>query len=113
MGRIINKESKYTEEAKMYFDFMARQENLQYLYDGLGSPNCAMATVELSENVLWESLMKACNNVSGPDFAASIPFYNADAIGKAYVENWIGDKTPEEVIQQIDSDRAMMFGVTE
>lgn len=113
MGRIINKESKYTEEAKMYFDFMARQENLQYLYDSSNNPNCAMATVELSENVLWESLMKACNNVSGPDFAASIPFYNADAIGKAYVENWIGDKTPEEVIQQIDSDRAMMFGVTE
>ena len=57
--------------------------------------------------------MKACDSVSGPDFAASIPFYNADAIGKAYVENWIGDKTPEEVIQQMDSDRAMMFGVTE
>ena len=72
-----------------------------------------MKSVELKENVLWESLMEACNNEMGPDFAASIPYYNADAIGKAYVENWIGDKTPQEVIQQIDNDREMMFGVTE
>ncbi len=113
LGRIINKESEHTEEAKMYFDFIAREENLQYLYDCSNNPNCAMKSVELKENVLWESLMEACNNEMGPDFAASIPYYNADAIGKAYVENWIGDKTPQEVIQQIDNDREMMFGVTE
>lgn len=57
--------------------------------------------------------MEACDNQMGADFAASIPFYSADAIGKAYIENWIGDKTPEEVIEQMDNDRAMMFGITE
>lgn len=113
MGRIINKESEHIEEALMYFEYITRKENVQYLYDSGNSPNCAIADVELKENVLWESLMEACDNVSGPDFAATIPFYSADPIGKAYIENWIGDKTPEEVIAQIDSDRAMMFGVTE
>lgn len=113
MGRILNKESDHIEEALMYFDFITKQENVQYLYDNGNSPNCAIADVELKENVLWESLMKACDNQTGSDFAATIPFYSADPIGKAYIENWIGDKTPEEVINQIDSDRAMMFGVTE
>ena len=75
LARIINKESKYIEEALQYFDFVARKENVQYLYDSSGSPNCAFADVELNENVLWNSIMEACDNVTGPDFAASIPFY--------------------------------------
>lgn len=113
LARIINKESKYIEEALQYFDFVARKENVQYLYDSSGSPNCAFADVELNENVLWNSIMEACDNVTGPDFAASIPFYSADPIGKAYIEMFIGDKTPEEVIEQMDNDRATMFGVTQ
>lgn len=113
MGTVINKESKHVEEAKLYFDFLARQENLQYYYDEMTSPNIPFEGIELKENVLWNSLVEACDNQMGADFAASIPFYSADAIGKAYIENWIGDKTPEEVIEQMDNDRAMMFGITE
>lgn len=113
LARIINKESKHIDEALAYFEFVARKENVQYLYDSSGSPNCAFADVELRENILWDSLMEASNNVTGPDFAASIPFYSADPIGKAYIEMFIGDKTPEEVIAQIDNDRATMFGVTQ
>ena len=113
LARIINKESKHIDEALAYFEFVARKENVQYLYDSSGSPNCAFADVELRENILWDSLMEASNNVTGPDFAASIPFYSADPIGKAYIEMFIGDKTPAEVIAQIDNDRATMFGVTQ
>ena len=79
----------------------------------MGNSNIPFEGIELKENVLWNSLVEACDNQMGADFAASIPFYSADAIGKAYIENWIGDKTPEEVIEQMDNDRAMMFGITE
>ena len=109
MGRVLNKESKNIDEALAYFEFLARPENLQYCYDEGNNPNISFASVELRPNTQYETLMASCNDVSGPDFTTKIPFYSADPIGRAYIEMWIGDKTPLECVQQIDKDRATMF----
>ena len=97
----------------MYFDFLARQENLQYYYDEMTSPNIPFEGIELKENVLWNSLVEVCDNQMGADFAASIPFSVQTRSERLISKNWIKDKTPEEVIEQMDNDRAMMFGITE
>jgi len=109
MGRVLNKESKNINEVLAYFSFLARPENVQYAYDMGTSPNIAFKNVVLRPNPQFESLMASCNNVSGPDYTTKTPFYSADPIGRAYIEMWIGDKTPEECVAQIDKDRAMMF----
>ena len=40
------------------------------------------------------------------------PFYNADNVGKAYQDLYMGGKTPMEVLEKIDEDRALMFDTT-
>lgn len=113
MGMVLNKESDMIPEALAYFEFLARPENVQYLYDESNMPLITFKNVELDLPYQYETLMESCNNVLGPDYTTRIPFYTADAIGRAYIEMWIGDKTPLEAVQQIDKDRAIMFGAVE
>lgn len=113
MGMVLNKESDMIPEALAYFEFLARQENLQYLYDESKMPIITFKNVEQDVTYQYETLMASCDNVSGPDYTTRIPFYSADPIGRAYIEMWIGDKTPLEAVQQIDKDRAIMFGAVE
>ena len=77
------------------------------------SPIITFKNVEQDVTYQYETLMASCDNVSGPDYTTRIPFYSADPIGRAYIEMWIGDKTPLEAVQQIDKDRAIMFGAVE
>lgn len=109
MGQIINKGSKYVAEAKEYFNFLAEPENLQKIYDNLTTPEAAFKNIKVNTPNLWTSLMKNCGGLTGPDYTTKIPFYNADNIGKAYQDMYIGAKTPEQVLQTIDNDRATMF----
>lgn len=113
MGMVLNKESDMIPEALAYFEFLARQENVQYVYDESNMPIITFKNVEQDVTYQYETLMASCDNVSGPDYTTRIPFYSADPIGRAYIEMWIGDKTPLEAVQQIDKDRAIMFGAVE
>lgn len=113
MGRVLNKESKLIPEALAYFEFLARPENLQYAYDNGTNPNISFKSVVLRQNVQYETLMASCNGVSGPDYTTRTPYYSADPIGRAYIEMWIGDKTPLQAVQQVDKDRAIMFGAVQ
>jgi len=113
MGRVLNKESKLIPEALAYFEFLARPENLQYAYDNGTSPNISFKSVVLRQNVQYETLMASCGGVSGPDYTTRTPYYSADPIGRAYIEMWIGDKTPLQAVQQVDKDRAIMFGAVQ
>ena len=109
---VINKESKNIEEAKQFFRFLTRLEIAQRYYTG--KPKLATASIK---GVVVAPL-KAMNDIianspggMGPDFAAAIPFYNADNVGTAYRELTLGTKTPMETLQMVDATRQAMFEV--
>ena len=109
MGRVLNAESKFIPEGLAYFNFLARPEILQYLYDNGTAPNHAHKSVVTRPNPQFDTLMASAGGVSGPDFTTRSPFYSADPIGRAFTELWIGERTPLDTIQQVDRDRAIMF----
>ena len=113
MGQVINKESDLIPEALAYFEFLSRPENTQYAYDHGTNPNITFESVTLRPNYQYDTLMASCNGITGADYTTRTPYYSAEPIGRVYVEMWIGDKTPEQAVAQIDKDRAIMFGVVE
>ena len=110
---VINKDSKYVEECKEFFRFMTEQENAQRYYDNkkkLVVASLKDVTVETPRS--WTSLIENATAGTGMDFASLIPFYNADNVGKAYQDLYMGGKTPMEVLEKIEEDRALMFDTT-
>ena len=110
---VINKDSKYVEECKEFFRFMTEQENAQRYYDNkkkLVVASLKDVTVETPRS--WTRLIENATAGTGMDFASLIPFYNADNVGKAYQDLYMGGKTPMEVLEKIDEDRALMFDTT-
>lgn len=110
---VINKDSKNIEACKAFFNFMAEQENAQRYYDNkknLVVSSLKDVTVETPRS--WTSLIENATDGMGMDFASLVPYYNADNIGKAYQDLYMGGKTPMEVLEKIDEDRALMFDAT-
>lgn len=110
---VINKNSKYIEEAKKYFNFLTKPENLQTYYDNKKKlVTAAFGSVKMHEPISWTSMIENSSGGSGIDFAAATPFFNADNIGKAYQDLYIGSKTPQQVLERVDLDRDKMFKAT-
>jgi raffinose/stachyose/melibiose transport system substrate-binding protein len=110
---VINKESKNIEEAKAYFRFLTRKENAQRYYTA--KPKLATSSIKgvtVAPLKAMDDIIANSTGGIGPDFAASIPFYNADDVGRPYRELLLGTKTPLEVLQTIDATRRSMFEVT-
>lgn len=110
---VINSDSKHIEEAKEYFRFLTQPDIAQRYYDG--KPKLATASVKgvtVTPLKLLEDMIANSPGGMGPDFAASIPFYNADNVGLAYQELLLGTKTPMETLEKVDADRLAMFEAT-
>jgi raffinose/stachyose/melibiose transport system substrate-binding protein len=109
---VINRESRNIEEAKQWFRFLTRPDIAQRFYTG--KPKLATAAIR---GVVVEPL-KAMNDIianspggMGPDFAASIPFYNAEEVGRPFRELGSGTRTPLETLQAVDASRMAMFEI--
>lgn len=110
---VINKNSKYIDEAKQYFNFLTKPENLQTYYDNKKKlVTAAFSSVKMKESVAWKSMLENSKGGMGIDFSAGTPYYNADNIGKVYQDLYLGTKTPKQVLDKIDADRAKMFSAT-
>jgi len=110
---VINKESNHIEEAKEWFRFLAQPEIAQRYYDE--KPKLATASIKGVTTVPLKALDDIIANATGgmgPDFAAMIPFYNADNVGSAYQELFLGLRTPMETLEKVDEDRLAMFEAT-
>ena len=108
----INRESKNIEEAKQWFRFLTRLENAQRYY--ICKPRLATAAVRgvrIETPKTMNDIIANSPGGMGPDFAASIPFYNADDVGRPYRDLALGLRTPLETLQAIDATRAAMFEV--
>ncbi len=102
----INKESKYTEEAKQFFEFLARPENLQKRLDGQPELN-ALCWPEIEskyseeDQAFIDSLEKA--NV----VQTSVNYIDSQwmDVGKDLEAMYTGAMTPEDVVETIANRR--------
>ena len=107
-SKVINKDSKYADECKEFFNFMAEKENAQRYYDGKKNlVVSALVDVTVETPRSWTSMIENATAGTGMDFASLTPFYNADNVGKAFQDLYMGGRTPMEVLQKIDEDRAL------
>ena len=108
----INRDSRNIDAAKQWFSFLTQLENAQRYYDGkLRLANSAVKGVVVAPLKAMDDIIANSPGGMGPDFAASIPFYNADDVGRPYRDLAIGLRTPLETLQAIDATRASMFEV--
>jgi len=111
MTRMINRDSNYIEAAKLFFEFLARPENLQDYYDG---------RIDLLESTLYGATASAprnfgyalelVNHRTIPSPPQSILFMDADANFGINVQSMLfGLMTPEQVLESLDAARARVF----
>ncbi|WP_018757300.1 ABC transporter substrate-binding protein [Paenibacillus terrigena] len=108
--RSINQESKVIDAAKQYFDFLAKTENLKKYYAArpdLGP--ISFTDVEGKTSNAYTSVIANAADGTGLDFEGGVKFWNQSVIGKLVQDLYLGGKTPKQVLEAIDSDRAKMF----
>lgn len=108
--RSINKDSKVIDAAKQYFDFLAQPDTLKKYYAArpdLGP--ISFKDVEGKTTNAYTSVMTNATDGTGQDFESGVKFWNQSVIGKLVQDLYLGGKTPKQVLEAIDADRAKMF----
>jgi raffinose/stachyose/melibiose transport system substrate-binding protein len=111
-SKFIYSKSKHIEEAKKYFDFLTRPENLQYLIDN----NPSMRTLPFSGlkfNLLPSQqafLDSFPANKRGTVYQTAVNYVNPQwiDIGKDLTAMFTGSEQPADVLKNIDDRRAQM-----
>ena len=111
MTRMINRDSRNIEAAKAYFDFLAREDNLQDYYDGrpdLLESTLIGATAQSPKNFAFA--MDLVNNRTLPSPRQAVLYQGADgSFGKNVQSMLFGLMTPEQVLESLDAARARTF----
>lgn len=105
--RYANASSENLDSVKVYFNWLAKSENLVKFYEA--SPNLAaikpFTDVNLPTNPALESYLAIGNNVILDDVQAKINYINGDLIAKGIQDMLYGAKTPKQLVESIDADR--------
>lgn len=103
--KCINANSKHVEEAKEYFSFLAEEENLQKLYDEkIQYVSSSVLGIEASPTKAFEDL-KAAEAGEAQGAEASVLFYDGSKISELCQEMFVGNLTPEQVLEEFDAHR--------
>lgn len=108
--RSINKDSKVIDAAKDYFNFLAREDNLKAYYaerKDLGP--VSFKDVKGKTTTAYTSVIANAKDGTGLDFEGGVQFWNGSVIGKMIQDLYLGGKTPKQVLESIDAERAKMF----
>lgn len=93
------------EEAKEYFSFLAEEENLQKLYDEkIQYVSSSVQGIEASPTKAFEDL-KAAEAGEAQGAEASVLFYDGSKISELCQEMFVGNLTPEQVLEEFDTHR--------
>lgn len=103
--KCINANSKHIEEAKEYFDFLAREENLKKLYsEKITYVSSSMKGIQASPTKAYTELKeRAAGEAQGAE--ASVLFYDGNKISELCQEMFVGNLTAKEVLKEFDSYR--------
>lgn len=98
----INKESKYAEEAKQFFDFLARPENLQKRLDGQTNlSDLCWPEIESKYSKEDQDYIDSLNKANVVQTAVNYIDSQWMDVGKDLESMYTGAMTPEEVLQSI------------
>ncbi|NLF26325.1 MAG: carbohydrate ABC transporter substrate-binding protein [Clostridiales bacterium] len=109
--RVAYKDSPNLEYVKMFFEFLARPDNLQIFYDGRGDLQTApsFADVEAKPTTSGKSVVENAPGGQGMDLEYGVMYWDNTQVGIFIQEMMLGNKTPAEVLEAIDGKRQEMF----
>lgn len=104
--KCINANSDNVEEAKQYFEFLAREDNLKTLYaEKTTYVSSSVEGIEASPTAAFEQLMDIVGDKKSPGAEASVYFYDGGKISELCQEMFVGALTPKEVLEEYDATR--------
>lgn len=108
---VAYKDSENLEYVKQFFDFLTEEDNLNTFYAGRSDlqANPSFTEVEGKPTTAGEDMEKFAENGSGMEMEYGIKYWDNTQVGTYIQEMLLGDKTAEQVLEAIDSDRQKMF----
>lgn len=104
--KCINAGSDNIEEAKQYFEFLAREDNLKTLYaEKTTYVSSSVEGIEASPTAAFEQLMGIVGEKKSPGAEASVYFYDGGKISELCQEMFVGALTPKQVLEEYDATR--------
>jgi len=113
--RIVNAETKHADEVKMYFNFLAEEQNVRdYYAERKDLGETSFKGIEVSPLPKALTSVKA-NSPGGAGLTVqdSMTYWDENVIGKAVQDLLLGAATPKEVLQKIDDHRAKTFAAVQ
>lgn len=111
--RVINKNSKHIDEAKAYFSFISQSDELTKYYSDPARTSIAPSFTEFLNKFTWpDSTKSLIANSDGKTFTimeTGIKYWDNTAVGKAIEQAILGEITPDQALQSLDSDRDKLF----
>jgi ABC-type sugar transport system, periplasmic component len=108
--RLINKDSKYIDTAKTYFNFLAKPENLKAFYEARKDlSNPSFKEIEGTTTEGYKSLVSSGTGGSAVDFNNAVMYISGLSYGKYMQELLLNGKTPKQVLEMMDTERAKMY----
>lgn len=103
--KCINANSEHVDEAKEYFNFLAKEENLKKLYkEKTTYVSSSMKGIEASPTKAYTELTEmAAGEAQGAE--ASVLFYDGNKISELCQEMFVGNLTPKQVLEEFDNYR--------
>lgn len=104
--KCINANSKYVQEAKQFFDFLAKKENVEKLYaEKQLFMLSAVKGVTAAPTKAFTELMGIVGDKKAPGAEASVYFYDGGKISELCQEMFVGSLSPKEVLEEYDAAR--------
>lgn len=104
--KCINANSDNIEEAKQYFEFLAREDNLKTLYaEKTTYVSASVEGIEASPTVAYKELMDIVGDKKSPGAEASVYFYDGGKISELCQEMFVDALTPKQVLEEYDASR--------
>ena len=112
--RVAYKNSKNLDAVKKFFNFLTKPENLKKYYAGRTDlqSNPSFKDVEGKPTAAGSSIVENATGGDGIDLEYGILYWDNTQVGKYIQEMMLGAKTPKQVLEAIDGDRAKMFSAT-
>lgn len=104
--KCINANSEHIDEAKQFFDFLARPENVKKLYEE--KPlymQSAVKDITAAPTKAFTDLMAICGDKKAAGAEASVLFYDGGKISELCQEMFTGSLTAKQVLEEFDSSR--------
>lgn len=112
-SKFIYSGSKHIEEAKAYFRFLTRPDNLQYLLDNEPTFSGLNFSGVKDKFTPEQKALFAAYPRKGLVYQVAVNYFDFGNANKNFMEMFLGSLSPEEVLKKIDNSRAVQAKVAD